>query len=366
MHIHSAFVTVIGIAVSLTACTVRGDVGTVQAAVATCGDDQIRLIAAQNIDIGVVRITHDESELCVEYVVTAPGWSLSETHLALAASPSGLPQTPSGNPRVGLFPYQHTGLQGQNDSYCVDYQQLGFVPGEPVYVAAHAVVVEGQQVFAISETAWGEGTDFPGNNWAMYYEYDLASCGPEPCMKMSAQDLEITWMTTGEPDLGNSAMDCSLVNVAVDACCDGELVAGGVAMGQRYAGFSHPFCTEFAGTAFYLEYRVFSTASVCPDQGVTCSVAGQDDWAANIECQLDGIVDEVGGIGVFKIGGEVAEGAGTASWTYEHSILRLCVADSHDGLDHIVKWEAASDDSRPAAMICRPGTEADCYCANGT
>jgi len=32
-----------------------------------------------------------------------------------------------------------------------------------------------------TETAWGEGFDFPGNNWAMYFNYDLSDCYEPQC-----------------------------------------------------------------------------------------------------------------------------------------------------------------------------------------
>jgi len=48
--------------------------------------------------------------------------------------------------------------------------------GTPIFLAAHSVVVSASG----SETAWAEGQDFPGSNWAMYFSYDVQSCEPPP------------------------------------------------------------------------------------------------------------------------------------------------------------------------------------------
>ena len=41
--------------------------------------------------------------------------------------------------------------------------------GSELYIAAHAVVTSSQG----TETAWGDGLDFPGNNWATYFNYTV-------------------------------------------------------------------------------------------------------------------------------------------------------------------------------------------------
>jgi len=137
-----------------------------------CGDaTTVRLIAGQFIDMGKVIITNDENYLYIEYVTTPP-WVLIETHVAIADSLSGIPQTKTGNPKVGQFAYDI------NSFIPLDNWESGTM----IYIAAHAEVQklgEDGQVLQ-EETAWGEGYNLPGNNWAMYFNYTVQTCIPEP------------------------------------------------------------------------------------------------------------------------------------------------------------------------------------------
>jgi hypothetical protein len=156
-------------------------VGSVDLASLVCSNSATRLLAGQDINVGTIQVTQDEQYLCVSFQITDSAWYIEETHLALAASPDLLPQTGSGNPQVGQFPYSHTGLHAQSDLFCVDYAAAGYTASESIYVAAHAVVVRmsGGSV-AQSETAWGEGDGFSGRNWAMYFDHTLESCNHAP------------------------------------------------------------------------------------------------------------------------------------------------------------------------------------------
>jgi len=63
------------------------------------------LFAGQNIDVGTVSVWNDEENLYITYDTTG-GWEMTETHLAVAGSLPGIPQTKKGNPIPGKFPYQ--------------------------------------------------------------------------------------------------------------------------------------------------------------------------------------------------------------------------------------------------------------------
>lgn len=134
---------------------------------AFCGKATIvPLIAGQNTTIGVVIVTNDAQFLYVEYVTLAP-WVLVETHVAVADSLEGIPQTKTGNPKVGQFAY--------NIDSWID--RSIWPDGTVLYVAAHAKVwkLDNGQVVQ-EETAWGKGYPFPGNNWAMYFNHTVQSC----------------------------------------------------------------------------------------------------------------------------------------------------------------------------------------------
>ncbi len=122
-------------------------------------------------EVGYMHTWNDGSNLHVEYR-TFSSWSLTETHLAVAETVDGIPQTKSGNPKVGNFPYKHQKLGCTTvDEYVIPLSLIGVSPGNSVVIAAHAVVSgPGGE-----ETAWGNcgNSYFSGNNWATYFSYKI-------------------------------------------------------------------------------------------------------------------------------------------------------------------------------------------------
>jgi hypothetical protein len=156
-----------------------------------CGTPTVTtLFAGQTINAGSVSVSNDATNLYVEYT-TVNGWRLSETHLAIATTLAGIPQTKSGNPKVGNFPYKRTySPTVTSDVYVFALDQLAVSLGldrftcgvSSFVVAAHAVVVKldgGGNVIG-QETGWGNGSGFPGANWAMYFNYTVQCCAPPP------------------------------------------------------------------------------------------------------------------------------------------------------------------------------------------
>jgi len=156
---------------------------------ASCGTPVVTtLFAGQTINAGAVQVSNDATNLYVEFT-TANGWRLSETHLAIATSLAGIPQTKSGNPKVGNFPYKRAYVPTvASDVYVFPLDQLAVSLGldrftcgvSALVIAAHAVVVQldaGGNVIA-QETGWGNGSGFPGANWATYFTYTVQCCAP--------------------------------------------------------------------------------------------------------------------------------------------------------------------------------------------
>ena len=122
--------------------------------------------------VGNVTVWNDNDYLYVRYS-TAGCWYLAETHLAVATSLEGIPQTKKGNPIPGKFPYMETHDWGTTE-YTYEIPLNGW-KGMTLYIAAHAEV----HCDGCFETAWGEGPtahDFPGRNWALYFTYTV--CDP--------------------------------------------------------------------------------------------------------------------------------------------------------------------------------------------
>lgn len=137
------------------------------------------LYAGQHIEVGTVTVWNYGDILYVKYSTTG-GWVLTETHLAVAESLDGIPQTKTGNPIPGKFPYKavHDPWVGEY-TYKIDLTEAdpGVVDG--VCIAAQAVVMlldDGGNMIQ-EETAWADGSDFPGKNWATYFEYSVQAEG---------------------------------------------------------------------------------------------------------------------------------------------------------------------------------------------
>jgi len=120
-----------------------------------CGEEafSVALIAgggneSSAIDVGDVFVTNCESAVCVDYVLNdeaiAEGWKITETHVEVAVDIEDIPQTKKSNPIPGHFEdvqYFNPGVETYR--YCVSFEDIteeGLAPGDPIQIAAHAVV----------------------------------------------------------------------------------------------------------------------------------------------------------------------------------------------------------------------------------
>jgi hypothetical protein len=147
-----------------------------------CGQPQsVALLAGQNSNVGDITITNDVNGNIYITYKTISNVTISETHLAIATSLAGIPQTSTGNPKNGLFSYSGNYNPPVTEvNYVIHPGDAGYPVGTTVlYIAAHAVVnITGTSIR--QETAWGKGESFPGKNWAMYFKYQLQPCLPPP------------------------------------------------------------------------------------------------------------------------------------------------------------------------------------------
>ncbi len=143
------------------------------------------LIAGQYMTIGYVETWHENIGgaliLHVKYVIDDTAWYLTEVHLAVSTSLSGIPRTKTGNPIPGLFPYSATGLWTQEYEFTINLTDVfGLTcPASnqtTIYIAAHADVAKVDEYghTVQTETAWGNGTRFTTRgNWGMYFTYNI-------------------------------------------------------------------------------------------------------------------------------------------------------------------------------------------------
>ncbi len=149
-----------------------------------CGEPEtVVLWAGQNFEAGSVTVSITGRVLCID-IETADGWVLTETHVAVATSLDSIPQTGSGNPKIGKFLFQ-----AEHDpavasyTYCTDPLEYLYEAGD-VFIAVHAAVQRLDESGNVvqEETAWADGLPFPGNNWATYFTYTVDECfGGEEC-----------------------------------------------------------------------------------------------------------------------------------------------------------------------------------------
>ncbi|MBP7830200.1 MAG: hypothetical protein KA248_09815 [Kiritimatiellae bacterium] len=144
---------------------------------AICDDPVgVNLIAGQHHDAGDVLVGNDDEFLFIVFL-TQDGWGLKETHVSVGAGLSDIPQTKTGNPQVGRFEYKSAHSGETMYVYVIPLETLGFEEEDCGVVAAHAVVekvVNGAVVQR--ETGWGQGENFPGRNWAMYFPFCVEEC----------------------------------------------------------------------------------------------------------------------------------------------------------------------------------------------
>ncbi|HEY1172137.1 MAG TPA: hypothetical protein VGH19_12260 [Verrucomicrobiae bacterium] len=120
------------------------------------------LMAGQHEAAGFVVVSGDETNIYVRYT-TSEGWSLKETHLAVEADFASIPQTGSGNVKIGRFEFGES-LNGATTAlYTIPRSGIGSLN---FFVASHAVV---ERTSGSRETAWAGPLEFSGKNWATYF-----------------------------------------------------------------------------------------------------------------------------------------------------------------------------------------------------
>jgi len=126
------------------------------------------LIAGKNTAAGQL-LMYDTDRYLVVNFGAKPDWRITETHLAVATSLDGIPQTKKGNPIPGQFQYKNDTLNSV-ESY--QYRIPMTWPSETtLYIAAHCVVEGVGKFSGQTESAWAGNLAFPGCNWANFTIY---------------------------------------------------------------------------------------------------------------------------------------------------------------------------------------------------
>ena len=128
----------------------------------------VNLMAGQTHVAGNVTTVSDGTNLTVTYT-TNEQWTLKEIHLYVGEFELA-PQNNGGNPMPGRFPYKQI-FTDATSTFTYEFP-LSTLP-DCFIVAAHSVVAN---TSGSTQTGWGQGTQFPGNNWGMYFEVCAPDC----------------------------------------------------------------------------------------------------------------------------------------------------------------------------------------------
>lgn len=136
------------------------------------------LIAGKHFKAGTVSTSNDEEYLYVTYSFI-DSWVMTESHLAVALTLDGIPQTESGNPIPGQFNHKME-YDPPTTEYCytIPLGDYGFTEGDVVYLAAHAEVQKVDETGSVveAEGAWAAGEEdqeLKGSNWATYMTVEV-------------------------------------------------------------------------------------------------------------------------------------------------------------------------------------------------
>lgn len=177
--------------------------------------EPVTLWAGQNIDVGTVTVLKDGNDLTVIYNTTGD-WVLTETHLAVADLLEEIPQTKTGNPKPGKFPYSEEHDPAVTTyTYKVPLADLDAL----LYIAAHASLlnlelVETVTVNAIESTPTDSNVPLESDKNYLLKASGTAIANPISDIvfdaKYSSTDGR-TWLDTVEtlddPDILNLSVD---------------------------------------------------------------------------------------------------------------------------------------------------------------
>jgi hypothetical protein len=143
----------------------------------------VTLLAGQTTNVGSLILNEIDTNadgindaVSATYTLTG-GWQLNEIHFWIGSSLLAMPQTKTGNPQVGQFPYSPADASGKSSyTITIPFSSINYTSCQASYViAAHASVHLGTR----TETAWAAGTQMNvKGSWATYFNFTLIDNNP--------------------------------------------------------------------------------------------------------------------------------------------------------------------------------------------
>ncbi len=160
-----------------------------------CDALETDLIAGQHTTMGVVKVSNTPTELHIR-VKAWQNWRIEEVHIY--AGPGPLPTNGGGNVAPGQFPFKtsyNPGVRVHDE--VIDLSVIGQQCGDTSLIAVHCAVVKLDAAGNVirSETAWGYGNPFTGNQWGWSIDFDICCTG---CDMSGALDLQVDPLHVGQ------------------------------------------------------------------------------------------------------------------------------------------------------------------------
>lgn len=135
-----------------------------------CGDVVTsNIFAGQHHLAGTIMVSNDNEWIKVE-VSLINGWTMSKIHL-FAGLYENVPLNSKGNPKIGNFPIQSSFSSSTSKVFWIPANS--YTSEQELIIAFHAEVTNSSYG---NQTAWADGSDFPGGSWATYLNYDFTKC----------------------------------------------------------------------------------------------------------------------------------------------------------------------------------------------
>lgn len=241
-----------------------------------CGSATVALLADQTLAVGEVTVSNDDEYVYVSFHTTG-GWSLIETHVAVASDPAALPK--SGK---GLVPGKFPDKAVHDPSVTVAHYAVPMPEDEEVvYVAAHADIANGDR----TEGSWAEGETRDGGGWASYVSYGVASCDESNVIGPDGGQIETGQATLDFP-AGALTTDIEITVEPVDdsELPDGVLPGTAVDLGPDGQEFAEPvtLIIEYDDTGLSTAEEERLSIHLLQDDGTLLRVETTVDTDANV------------------------------------------------------------------------------------
>ncbi len=224
------------------------------------------LLAGQTEDVGDIYVWNDAEYLYVYYMIDAPGWYLTETHLDAKCDESLIPQTSKENPIPGQYEFGDTfAMTEMRTTWC---QAIPIpacnddVCGQELAIAAHAVVVK--LVEGCTETVWQIGdveevnaTTGLLNNYADEFNWGYPAgpftAGPNLNIDQPAFTNPFIVGTTPTDEFPYNANKIKEYATYINVQWNGELPFGGTLIFSWSPGQSATEVKQFSGDGISLQ-----------------------------------------------------------------------------------------------------------------